>query len=90
MGEGLEYLEPGHRLVAVAGEIVLSAVPGETWSFFTFDPAVRVSLEGVKWPVTDTALDLVGRPSISNEAASDELRIRAEGGSVVVMRHFRS
>jgi thiamine pyrophosphokinase len=90
MGEGLEYLEPGHRLVAVAGEIVLSAVPGETWSFFTFDPAVRVSLEGVKWPVTDTALDLVGRPSISNEAASDEVRIRAEGGSVVVMRHFRS
>jgi len=88
MGEGLEYLDPGNRLVAVAGEIALSAVPGETWSFFTFDPAVRVSLEGVKWPVTDVALDLPGKPSISNVAAADEVTVRAQGGAVIVMRWF--
>jgi thiamine pyrophosphokinase len=88
LGEGLVFAAADHRIVAVHGDAVLPAVAGETWSFFTFDPAVRVSLEGVKWPITDTAIDLAGKPSISNEAASDKITVRAEGGAVVVMRHF--
>ena len=70
----------------MTGEIVLQAEPGETWSFFTFDPGVRVTLEGVKWPITDAAIDLGGKPSISNEAASDQVTVRSTGGAVVVTR----
>ena len=88
LGEKLVFLGSDNSIVAVTDEATLDAMPGETWSFFTFDPAVRVSLDGVKWPVSDVALDLPGKPSISNEAASDEVTIRAEGGAVIAMRWF--
>jgi len=90
LGERLVFLADDHRVVAITGEIVLPAVPGETWSFFTFDPEVRVTLEGVRWPVEDRALDLAGRPSISNQAAADEVAIRAGGGAVIVTRWLGS
>ena len=88
MGEKLVFLGVDHRIVAVTGDLAFEAEPGETWSFFTFDPAVRVTLEGVKWPIKETAIDLSGKPSISNEAASNEVTVRAEGGAVVVTRWF--
>jgi len=90
IGTRLRFLDSDHEVVAVEGELSLPAAPGETWSFFTFDPAVRVSLDGVKWPVADAPIDLAGTPSISNEATSDQVTIRATGGAVVVMRHFGS
>jgi thiamine pyrophosphokinase len=88
LGDRLVFVAADHRVMAITGELALDAEPGETWSFFTFDPAVRVTLEGLKWPVSDAALDLAGRPSISNEAASDEVRIRSTGGAVVVVRRL--
>jgi len=90
MGERLVFVESDHRILAVTGELVLHAEPGETWSFFTFDPGVRVTLEGVKWPITDAAIDLGGKPSISNEAVADRVMVQAVGGAVVVVRNFES
>ncbi|MEE4272268.1 MAG: thiamine diphosphokinase [Thermoanaerobaculales bacterium] len=88
-GEDLVFLEEGRRTLAVTGEAVLQAAEGETWSFFTFDPGVRVTLGGVRWPVDDRALDLAGAPSISNEAVADRVTIRSTGGAVVIVRCFR-
>lgn len=88
LGERLRYLDADHEVVAVEGEAVLPATPGEAWSFFTFDPAVRVSLQGVRWPLENHPVDLVGKPSISNEAASDQVAVHSTGGAVVVMRWF--
>jgi len=90
LGDRLVFVAADHRILAVTGELILDAEPGETWSFFTFDPAVRVTLEGVKWPIFETAIDLAGQPSISNEAVSDRVTVRAEGGAVVVTRWFGS
>lgn len=88
LGDRVSFLDTDHRIVAVTGEISLEAEVGETWSFLTFDPGVRVSLDGVKWPVDGVALDLAGKPSISNEALADEVTVRAEGGAVVVVRRL--
>jgi thiamine pyrophosphokinase len=88
MGERLDFLDEKQRIVAVAGDAALQARPGETWSFFTFDPGVRVTLEGVRWPVTDAAVDLVGAPSISNEAVANRVDVRTGGGAVVVVRNL--
>lgn len=88
LGDRLVFLDPEQRVVAVTGDLTLDAEVGETWSFFTFDPAVKVSLDGVKWPVADVALDLPGRPSISNEATSDRVTIRSTGGAVIAIRYF--
>jgi len=87
MGERLRFVDADHYVVAVEGEAVLDSVADETWSFFTFDPGVRVSLEGVVWPVTDVALNLGTAPSISNRASSERVMVRATGGAVVVVRH---
>jgi len=89
VGERLIFLGSDHRTLAVTGELSVAAHPGETWSFWTYDPSVRVTIEGVRWPVNDAPIDARGRPSISNEAVADEVRVRAAGGSVVIMRHFQ-
>ncbi len=88
LGDRLVFEAEECRILAVTGEVVLDSHPGETWSFWTYDPKVRVTLEGVKWPLEGAAIDAGGRPSISNEAAADKIGIQATGGSVVVMRRF--
>ena len=89
MGEHLIFEAADQRVLAVSGEISLAAVPGETWSFWTFDPAVRVTIDGVRWPIEGAALDASNRPSISNEATADRVLIRSTGGAVVVTRQVK-
>lgn len=88
MGKRLVFEGADLRVVAIDGEATLAAHPGETWSFWTFDPTVRVTVDGVRWPLENAAIDVGGRPSISNQATEEEVRVQATGGAVVVMRHF--
>ena len=89
MGERLTFEAADQTVLAVSGETSLAAVPGETWSFWTFDPSVQVTIDGVRWPVDSAALDPSNRPSISNEAIAEEVRICASGGAVVVTRQVK-
>ena len=88
MGNRLTYEAADQTVLAVAGEASLAANPGETWSFWTFDPTVRVTVEGVRWPLDNVSIDSGNRPSISNEAVDDLVRVHSAGGSVVVFRRF--
>jgi thiamine pyrophosphokinase len=87
-GADLVLREPESLVLAVAGEAELEAAPGETWSAWSFDPGVRVTLEGFRWPVAGRALDAGGRPSISNLALGDRVRVLARGGPVLLTRHL--
>ena len=89
MGDRLVFETADQTVLAVTGETSLAATPGETWSFWTFDPSVQVSIDGVRWPVDSTALDPSNRPSLTNEAIAEEVRIRASGGAVVVSRQVK-
>jgi thiamine pyrophosphokinase len=86
MGEQLVFQSEDETILAITGEATLAARPNETWSFWTFDPSVRVTVEGVRWPIHDAAIDAGGRPSISNEAIGNNVFISARGGSVVAFR----
>ena len=86
LGTRLQFEGDSHRLLATRGELRLQSFPGETWSFWTYDPEIRVTVEGVRWPINNAAIDAGGRPSISNEAIRNEVCVRAEGGAVIVMR----
>lgn len=88
MGDRLVFETANMTVLAIVGEASLAAAPGETWSFWTFDPSVQVSVEGVRWPIQDAPIDAGGRPSISNEAVDDQVHINTTGGSVIVMRRF--
>jgi len=89
LGANLLYRTADEVLLGLEGTAELTAVPGETWSFWTYDPAVLVDLEGVQWRVSGRALDAGGHPSISNVAVSDLVRVTARGGAVVVQRRLR-
>ena len=89
MGDRLVFEAADMTVLAIAGEASLAAIPGETWSFWTFDPALRVSIQGVRWPIDDAPIDAAGHPSISNEAVDDQVNINTTGGSVIVMRRLR-
>lgn len=88
IGERLVFETADQSVLAIAGEASLAATPGETWSFWTFDPAVRVTIDGVRWPVKDAGISAATTPSISNEAIDDSVRIDARGGSVMVCRQM--
>jgi thiamine pyrophosphokinase len=88
MGERLIFEAADQRVLAVVGEAKLAARLGETWSFCTFDPSVRVTVEGVRWPLENASIDAGTRPSISNEAIEDHIRVCATDGSVVVVRRY--
>jgi thiamine pyrophosphokinase len=90
LGERLVFENGDLRILAVTGEISLSARHGETWSFWTFDPSVLVTVEGVRWPIHEASLDAGRVPSISNQATSDQVRIQTTGGAVVVARQVKS
>lgn len=90
MGERLRFESEDERVLAIAGEASLTADPGEIWSFWTFDPSVRVTVDGVRWPLENAAIDAGGQPSISNQATSNEIRIRATNGAVIAFRRYRS
>lgn len=86
IAERLRFLGEAFVTIALAGEADLAARPGETWSFWTFDPQVRVTLRGVRWPVRAADLSAGCRPSISNRAAADRVSVRADNGPVIVSR----
>ena len=90
LGQRLVYRGASGLVLATAEPLELPADPGETWSFWTLDPAVRVTLSGVRWPVRARPLHAADRPSLSNEATEDRIRIEPEGGAVLVARWFAS
>ena len=88
MNEKLIFEGDRWRVLAISGEATLASVPGETWSFWTYDPGVRVTLDGVRWPLSNAAIDAGGRPSISNQPVGKTVHVSATGGSVVVYRQM--
>ncbi|NOZ95449.1 MAG: thiamine diphosphokinase [Acidobacteria bacterium] len=88
-GTNLAFRDAASWTIAVSGTVELDAAPGEIWSFWSFDPAVLVTLDGVRWPVRRVSLAAGGRPSISNEATASKVRVVAEGGAVIVHRRHR-
>jgi len=87
-GTNLIFCLEGAIVLALEGMAELEARPGETWSFWSFDPAVRLSLEGVRWPLEGASVHIEGRPSLSNEATAEKVKILAEGGAVLICRNL--
>lgn len=87
-GTDLVFEGGTHRVLATNDELRLASTPGETWSFWTYDPKTRVTVSGVRWPIENAAVDAASRPSISNEAVAETIQVSATGGSVVVYREI--
>jgi len=88
-GEDLAFRDAASWTIAVDGTTELEACPGETWSFWSYDPRVLVSIDGVRWPVEKAPVAASGRPSISNKAVEERIHLETSGGAVIVHRRFR-
>ena len=73
----------GAETRALLGERVLDTEAGDAVSVLSMDGRARVSLSGVRWPLTDFALP-VGVGGLLNEATGNTVTVKAEGGLVLV------
>lgn len=89
-GLSLVFREPEALVFAVSGELCLESRAGETWSFWSFDPGLRLTLRGLRWPLSGARVDAGVRPSISNEATGRSVGILAEDGVVLIYRELRA
>ncbi|MGI4792359.1 MAG: thiamine diphosphokinase [Janthinobacterium lividum] len=73
----------GSEVRALTGEMTLETEIGDAVSLLSFDGLARVSIEGVRWPLTDHRL-AIGVGGLLNEAVADRVTLKAEGGVVLV------
>lgn len=73
----------GSETRALLGERTLDTIPGDAVSVLSMDGRARVSLSGVRWPLTDFPLS-VGVGGLLNEATGTEVMVKAEGGVILV------
>ncbi len=88
LGLNLIFKDTESTVIAASGKLNLPALSGETWSFWTLDPAVRVTITGVRWPVEHVSLNL--KPSISNVAETESITVSAKGGPVFIRRQTKN
>jgi len=80
----LRFVDAELSVVAVEGEATLDTVPGQIVSLLPMGRCERVWASELAWPLAGESLDVVGRQGISNRATAPALRLRAEGGALLV------
>lgn len=70
----------GRRTVALDG-------PGSTFSLFTIDPTVRVTCEGVRYPLRSASLEPLSSRGLSNVVLGVDAYVTADHGRVLLLSH---
>ena len=83
----LRIVEDGAETRAVSGLSLFAARCGDTLSLISMDGAARVSVSGVRWPLTDFPLP-IGTLGVSNEATGGEVAVTANGGAILACHLF--
>lgn len=68
----------------VKNKIVFSARKGEIISILPY-PSAIVSSEGLKWELSETQLDIIGKSSARNQACNDTIQINVIRGTALVV-----
>jgi thiamine pyrophosphokinase len=79
-----EIREQHTRIVPVSGEASFPVPPGATVSLMPLGSCFRVWTEGLFWPLEGEPLSLTQRTGLSNRATSQVVRVRVEGGVLLV------
>jgi thiamine pyrophosphokinase len=80
----VELRDEASRIVAVRDRAVFTVAPGSTVSLLPVGRCERVWTEGLRWPLSGEPLDLLTRTGVCNEAIAAGVRVRVEGGTVLV------
>jgi len=79
-----EIREQQTRIVPVSGEASFEVPPDATVSLMPLGSCERVWTEGLFWPLAGEPLSLATRTGLSNRATSELVRVRVEGGVLLV------
>ncbi len=77
-------------LSAYTGKIDLKTVPGETISLYGFNRNTKITSEGLRYQLINTALPFGEKESTSNVALSNAIRLKIKGGIIFVVRDFNT
>lgn len=75
-------------LTPYKGEIILSALKGETVSLYGFNEKTKITSGGLKYSLRKMPLPFGKRESTSNVASDTKIRLKIEGGIIFVIRDF--
>lgn len=67
---------------------IIKSIPGETISLYGFNKKTKITTDGLKYPLDNTALPFGERESTSNVSTSDILKINVLGGVIFLIRDF--
>ncbi len=80
----IQILSERMRFFCVRNGEVVQVRPGEQVSLFSFDPAQRITSEGLKWPLRNLSLPL-WRSGTLNEATGDRFSLRFSGRTPILI-----
>jgi len=66
----------------------LKTRPNETISIYAFDTKTRITSNGLKFPLRNSALPFGKKESTSNVALKDEVKLLVKGGIIFIIRDF--
>ena len=69
-------------ILAISGEVIISAPAGTGLSFFAVEDGVRASSEGLVWELSDYPLSLLS-VSLSNRAREEKVRLSLSGKAMM-------
>ncbi len=71
-----------------SGEYSFTTKPGETISVYAFDEKTRITSEGLKYPLKNTALPFGEKESTSNEATGIKVTLQIKNGKAMIVREL--
>ncbi len=86
----IDVLDPqttGCVLDSAGRSTVALDCPGSTFSLFTIDPTVRVTCEGVRYPLRSASLEPLSSRGLSNIVLGTHAHVTAENGRVLLLSH---
>ncbi|RPH72503.1 thiamine diphosphokinase [bacterium] len=75
-------------LAAYKGNVELTTFPGEIISLYGFDTDTKITSEGLKYPLNNSALPFGKRESTSNVALSNKVKLKIKNGIIFIIRDF--
>ncbi len=75
-------------LTPYKGNVELSTVKGETISLYGFNDMTKITSEGLKYKLKQTALPFGRRESTSNVSNRQSVHLKIKGGVIFVIRDF--
>lgn len=86
----ISLLHKNSLLRAYSGEINLTVNKGETISLYGIEEKTKIISSGLRYPLKNIALPFGKKESTSNEAVSQNVKLKINNGIILIIRDFKT